>query len=453
MTEDPVQVTIEAIDKIGWGPYQNRLFYFVFASYASIQFYQMSIGYFGEEFGHAWDISNTQKGLMGTLFQLGSLLGAYIWGSVSDNFGRIFSLKINALLLVFSSFIWLFSSNFPMLLVLCFISGVGNIAEIVILPVVFEEFCPEQNLNYMTKLTSGWYAGGSFFAICAIIIYWINSNYLANWLFMAGLIFFYQILVAIPRLDLDECPEYHCTKLQFHKANETLHKIAKENKFSSEYETIEEVINPVQKKKETRLHVIFNREHIKSTLLMSTIFFMILFGYWSFILFMPKFLSQYNFVVKYIIICVQQGVGIPCAYLSAYMIDTKLGRKHTLSISLLITAFASFLFIFSKNFVSIIIVSSIWAGISSTAYGALFTMAPESFPSEVRSTAEGLFLSSSRAAGVIAPLIAGPLLDTEGGEELAFAIFAVAFLIGAVCALFLKETRPIITKEGLIIKN
>ncbi|CAG9321980.1 unnamed protein product [Blepharisma stoltei] len=92
----------------------------------------------------------------------------------------------------------------------------------------------------------------------------------------------------------------------------------------------------------------------------------------------------------------------------------------------------------------------IMTGINSLAYGALFTIPPEVYPTEVRNSAQGLFFASSRIGGVSAPLIAGVLIDLDGGQVMCLMCFGIAYFLAGICALFLKETRSELDDDNLI---
>ena len=74
------------------------------------------------------------------------------------------------------------------------------------------------------------------------------------------------------------------------------------------------------------------------------------------------------------------------------------------------------------------------------AWGALYAVTPEIYPTALRGTGSGWAAGFGRIASIIAPLAVPPLL-LLGGQELTFAAFAVAFVIASVAALALPELR------------
>ena len=74
------------------------------------------------------------------------------------------------------------------------------------------------------------------------------------------------------------------------------------------------------------------------------------------------------------------------------------------------------------------------------AWGALYAVTPEVYPTQLRATGAGSAAAFGRLASIIAPLLV-PLLSTTTGLTGLFAIFALAFAIAAVAALALPELR------------
>ncbi|CAG9321979.1 unnamed protein product [Blepharisma stoltei] len=309
----------------------------------------ISIGYFGSEFEKQWGISNKEKGLMGTIYQLGSLLGSYLWGSISDNYGRSFSLKRSIILLIIGGFLWIFSENIIEIYILCFISGIGNIGELVLTPVVFKEFCPIKNVSFATMLNIGFPIGGLLISIIVIIIRIIDSNHLEDWKFLTIIMVFCQILIFIDRIDMDETPGFLAVNQKPQKAKEVLQNVAKNNKSDLKIGKIE--IQENISKNHSRIRILLSKTYLKSSILLSIIYFLILFGTFSLLLFMPRFLKNYSLITKYTVIGLQQVSGVPTNFLASYLVNTKLGRTRTLSYSLFIISVTIFLFSLANDII------------------------------------------------------------------------------------------------------
>ena len=145
---------------------------------------------------------------------------------------------------------------------------------------------------------------------------------------------------------------------------------------------------------------------------------------------------------------VQQVIGIPGVIIGTWMVETRLGRRWTTFIGFFVSGIFCILFYFLREFY---LVRAIQAVFTSAAlyfftflgYAAIFTIGPESFPTQVRSSGYGLVSIFSRCGGICGPLLAGVMLSTQGGYLIIICVFAVLYSSSGVFILLLKETRPI----------
>jgi putative MFS transporter len=75
------------------------------------------------------------------------------------------------------------------------------------------------------------------------------------------------------------------------------------------------------------------------------------------------------------------------------------------------------------------------------AWGALYAISPEVYPTALRGTGTGWAAGFGRIASVIAPLSVPFLLDLGGSNALLFGVFAAFFCIGAAATWGLPERR------------
>ena len=74
------------------------------------------------------------------------------------------------------------------------------------------------------------------------------------------------------------------------------------------------------------------------------------------------------------------------------------------------------------------------------AWGALYAIGPELYPTTMRARGTGAATGFGRIASILAPLIVPPLL-VFGGMPVLFALFGTAFAVAAVAALALPELK------------
>lgn len=77
----------------------------------------------------------------------------------------------------------------------------------------------------------------------------------------------------------------------------------------------------------------------------------------------------------------------------------------------------------------------------SLAYSAMFTIAPESFPTSARSTGLAVVNLFSRIGGIASPIITGYFLEIPNGKFYALLSICIIFILAGLFATMLKETR------------
>ncbi|CAG9315000.1 naiP_2 [Blepharisma stoltei] len=449
MSNETMLTTAQCLDKIGWGSYQKRKFIQCGLAWTNSQLWVVLIGIILSSISHEWDISNSLRGFIGTLYQIGMLAGSVLWGYWADRYGRMFSFKKSLLIVVIFSLFMIFSFSLVLFIICAFIIGIGVSGELVVSGVVFKEFCPPKNSGYVTALSSFFGMGGAFVALICVLVELFNYSEIANWRLIISFIFFYDLLIFIYRLDMDDTPSYYFAKGSKENSEKILKKIAAVNgKDEAVVALIDPILNEnsVSKPKSNSYKMLFHRDHLRASLLLTVIYFTKMFGYVNVLMFMPRFLSEYSKLTQYIAIFIQQLFGIPGVFLAAYLVNTKFGRVKTLAACEFSAALFVFLFLLSGNVVLVVICTSLMSLVVLMGYGCLYTVTPESYPTEIRNTASGWLFSAARIGGIISPTITGVLLDIPGGKEIALAIYSISFLIDTACVLFLAETRQNIIK-------
>lgn len=76
-------------------------------------------------------------------------------------------------------------------------------------------------------------------------------------------------------------------------------------------------------------------------------------------------------------------------------------------------------------------------------FAGLYTIAPESFPTQIRSTAYGLVCIMGRIGGISAPIVSGSLLSIPNGHFFLMCIYAACIVCSGLLLLSIKETRVV----------
>ena len=160
----------EAIDKMGYGPFQFLIFLFsglIWVSYAMIV---MILAVLSPAVKCLWSLSGVEEAFITSVVFVGYLIGSIFWGIISDRFGRkkVF-ISISSLIFVSGVLSALqLSSNdaripgYPWLLLCRLVIGfgVGGTSQVA---VYYLEFLPKRTRAPCTVSLAFWYTAGSMF--------------------------------------------------------------------------------------------------------------------------------------------------------------------------------------------------------------------------------------------------------------------------------------------------
>ena len=130
---------------------------------------------------------------------------------------------------------------------------------------------------------------------------------------------------------------------------------------------------------------------------------------------------------------------IPGYAAAAWLIEV-LGRRWTLTLFLAGSALSAVGYGLADTEALILVAGCLLSFFNLGAWGALYAIGPELYPTAVRGTGTGAAAAFGRLASIAAPFLV-PALVVTGGQWLAFVVFALAFALAAVAAFTLPEQR------------
>ena len=117
-----------------------------------------------------------------------------------------------------------------------------------------------------------------------------------------------------------------------------------------------------------------------------------------------------------------------------------LTRRATLTIFLAGSALSAVGYGMADSEAMILVAGCLLSFFNLGAWGALYAIGPELYPTAVRGTGTGAAAAFGRLASIIAPFLV-PALVLAGGQWLAFGVFALAFAFAAAAAFTLPEQQ------------
>ncbi|EDK47170.1 hypothetical protein PVL30_002446 [Lodderomyces elongisporus] len=461
------KLVADAIQEIGFGKYQIGLFFVAGFGWFSDNAWPVATSLILPRMIEVNGVhSPAGKGPYLTLAQnLGLLAGALFWSLSSDIIGRRWAFNLTFLITGIWAVVAGSSPNFAAtgIFVSFWSFGVGG--NLPVDSAIFLEALPASH-QWLLTVMSGWWALGQ---IVANLISWgLIGNYSCtdltncqkgdNWgwryfLFALGGL---TLLMFAARFAFRvfESPRFYLARGQDAKAVETLNKIARINgktntltlhdfeaidlKYSEavggdEYENKNENENGAKgamPESSTRKNKLieeklkrYNLSHVrqcfgskKLAVSNSLIIFtwgLIGLAFPLYNAFLPYYLETRGDANKPLSVhdtyrntLIVSVLGIPGAIIAGFLVELRIGRKGTLSVSLLLTGVMLFASTTARTSNANLGWNCMFSFFSNIAYGVLYAYTPECCFAQIRGTMVGLAASFNRIMGVFAPIIA-----------------------------------------------
>ncbi|WP_434510951.1 MFS transporter [Desulfitobacterium sp. AusDCA] len=380
--------------------------------------------------GKDWALSTGQLGMLGSSAMLGMILGAALSGMAADKWGRRAVITVTLVIYGLASGLSGFSVNYPMLLVLRFLTGFGLGGELPAASTLVSEFSPTKiRGRNVIILESFWAWGWICAALVAYLLIPVYGWRIGFWVGAVPALFAAYLRRVVP-----ESPRYLELLGKDKEADELICKMEKEAGVTNTLESsdTEEQINNV--------HVSFadlwSKKYIASTIVLWVIWFGLNFGYYGFVLWTPTLLIGKGFaLVKSfeftLIMCIAQLPGYASA---AYLVE-KIGRKKVLVVYLLGTALAAWLFGHAGTVNQVLIYGCLLYFFSLGAWGCTYAYTPEVYPTIARASGSGWAAAFGRIGAFIAPMIVPVIYSAYGkaaGYTNVFIMLTVVFVVVAI---------------------
>lgn len=430
--ERPPATTVdEVIERIGVGRFQWRLLLVNGLVWASDAMEVLIIGFVLPAITALWGLSPAQAGLVGAATFAGMFVGAWGWGAAADRFGRRRVFLLTVLLDAVFGLLSALAPNLWALVALRFLTGTAIGGTLPVDYAVMAEFLPAHARGrFLVYLESFWAVGTIVVALLAWAIVPALPEQGWRWLLAASALpglLGYWLRVGVP-----ESPRYLLVQGREAEARAVLEQVARAN-------GVDLAIGPLEVPAAAGARAsIWGGGLARRTALLSVVWFALSLGYYGIFTWLPSiFVRQgFDFVRSYGYLVLLALAQLPGYALAAYLVD-RIGRRLTLAGFLALGAAGTSLFAVAASPRLIVASGMLLSFALLGAWGALYTLTPELYPTEVRATGMGWASAMARAAGVVAPTLGGALLALS--LPLALSVYAAAFLVAAAGALLIRE--------------
>ncbi|TNC68504.1 MFS transporter [Rubellimicrobium roseum] len=423
----------DALTRAGTGPFQKRLlgvFGFVWAADAM---QVLAVGFTAPSIAASFGLTVPQALQTGTLFFLGMLVGASLFGRLADRIGRRRVLLVTVACDGIFGLLSVFAPSFEMLLALRFLTGAAVGGTLPVDYALMAEFLPPRSRGrWLVFLEGFWAVGTVAIALAAWALSGAGVAEPWRWLFA---------LTALPaligiwlRLWVPESPMYLLRRGEAAEARAVLDRVLVAN---GQPPLDGPVVAPPARPSAGLLSPGLRR----LTLLVLPVWFLVSISYYGVFTWMPARLAGegFGFVRGYGFILLIALAQLPGYALAAYGVE-RWGRKPTLIGFLLLSAAACLLFVLAQSApliaASLLIMSFALLG----TWGSLYAFTPEIYPTASRATGMGAASAMARLGGLLAPSALAVVVAQGFGA--AVGLFAALLLLAAaVAALIDVETR------------
>jgi MFS transporter, putative metabolite:H+ symporter len=399
-----------------------------------------------------WHITPAQTGLLISSSYIGQLIGALLFSSLAEKFGRIPSAASATALMSVMSLACAFALNFPALLVCRFVQGIGVGGEMPVAAAYISELSRARGrgrffLLYELIFPIGLMATGQIGAWVVPAFGWKSIFWIGG---VPGL------LVTILLAGLAESPRWLIAKGRLSEAEAIIKQIeiasietvgalgeaqARQQAASSDERPERSQTAPTAR---GRWHEVLGPAFRSRTLIVWTLWAMTFFVTNSLNNWLPSLYSTvYRLELRQSLRAASMTniAQVAVLLVCVFCID-RIGRKKWTTVSLAAGAGALLLLglTAASSVRSVIVFATLSYGIIGSVNAVLYLYTPEIYPTRMRAIGTGLATCWLWLASAVGPFVVGFVVGS-GGTRTVFLMFAAAGLIGAFAATAMLETR------------
>lgn len=417
----------QGLQAAGVGKFQYRLFVIFGLVWLADAMQVLSIGFSAPTIAKTFGLTVPQALQTGTMFFVGMLLGAFVFGRLADRIGRrpvlMGAVVIDACFGVASAF----APDFTWLLALRLLTGIGVGGTLPVDYTMMAEFLPSARRGrWLVMLESFWAIGTICLAVLALLaLSWGNDAWRVIF-FVTGLP---ALVGVVLRFYVPESPMYLNRSGKSDAARQVLERVAKVNGSSTPIPPLQPEV--VERKP---MSALFSAALRRRSLSLYLAWGLISIAYYGVFVYLPVKLGSegFGFMRGQIFLIFLALVQLPGYALSAYGVE-RWGRKPTLVGFLVLSAVGCMLYSLGKD-PMLVVGSTLLLSFSLLGtWAALYAFTPEVYPTDLRASGMGTAGAVARFGGLFAPAIVAPVMASH--FTLALAMLSAFLVAGAVAVL------------------
>ncbi|MCH1882203.1 MFS transporter [Agrococcus sp. ARC_14] len=383
-----------------------------------------------------WQLTSIETSWIASIGFVGMAIGATVGGLLADRIGRRSVFALTLLVYGIATGASALVGSIAALLVLRFVVGLGLGAELPVASTLISEFAPKRiRGRVVVWLEAFWAVGWIAAAVIGTFVVGTSDD---GWRWGLAIGMAPAIFSIVVRWGMPESVRYLMSKGRVSEAERTVRSFEEAAGVPAPETASSDAAVPAPTGPRVS---IWSPALRRRTLALWTVWFCINFSYYGAFIWIPSLLVAQGFdlVRSFEFTLIITVAQLPGYALSAFLIE-KWGRRPTLTVFLVGSALAAAWYGTASTEAMIIAAGCALSFCNLGAWGALYAIGPELYPTNVRGTGTGAAAGFGRIASILAPL-AVPFLIAGGGSVLLFGVFAAAFAIAAVAAWTLPEQR------------
>lgn len=396
----------------------------------------LAVAFTASAIGKEFALSGLELGSAFSAGLFGMTAGSLFLAPLADKIGRRPLLLIAVALSAVGMFGASFAERFDLFCLWRLITGLGVGGILVGTNVITSEYSSRKWRSFAISVyAAGFGVGAVLGGMFAVML---QGEYGWRSVFLAGAVLTAVFLVVL-FIWLPESIDFLTTK-QPKNAQARLNAIAKKIGFEGNW-TLPEKTQVSRSK--LPVSQLFNDKYRHSTLLIWTAFFSIMFSFYFISSWTPALLKEAGMTTEQSVsVGMMISLGGTCGALIYGLLASRWTARSVLILFTVLSSAAVMLFIWSSSILWLAMVFGVLVGaLMNGCISGLYTLNPLTYDADIRSTGVGFSIGVGRVGAILAPIIAGQLLDNGWDKQSLYIGVGFILLISTVALLLLKNKR------------
>ncbi|WP_166318139.1 MFS transporter [Microbacterium excoecariae] len=389
-----------------------------------------------------WDLAPGTAGWITSVGFIGMAIGASLGGLLADRFGRRQVFAVTLLVYGLATGASALVGGVGALIALRFLVGLGLGSELPVASTYVSEFAPARIRGRLVVILEAfWAVGWTASALIGYFVVPLENGW--RWAFALGAIPAAYALVV--RWGLPESPRWLAARGRTAEAEAITRRFLGDSADAADGAAPEAPARPAR----AGVGTLFRGALARKTAALWVVWFCVNFAYYGAFIWIPSILVAQGFdlVRSFGYTLIITLAQLPGYAVAAWLIEVW-GRRATLSVFLVGSALSAMAFGAAGEVWQILTFGCLLSFFNLGAWGALYAISPEVYPTAVRATGAGWAAGVGRIASIAAPLFT-PWALAASGAGLVFTVFAIAFAIAAAAAWAVGDMRGVPLDEAV----